>query len=390
MATGVGKTKAVSKLKLVNPATAVKGKKKAPAATKPKQKSNNVLNSSARRTSTITAKSKSAKLPLERDLLMKMYGLMILSRVLEERMIQIYRKGGAYFWIGAPGEEAFGVPLGLLTHKGHGPQYDFLHLHYRGTPTLLAMGMDPADAFRVIMNKATDPCTGGRNFSNHYCFPQWNVVPVSSPIEVQYSMAIGTGLSQRRHQSKGVSIITGGDAGTAEGDFASCLIWSTRPGSELPLYITVQNNRWGISTDFGSQHGEKHIADRGKAFGMRTRIYNGNDPIETYLGIKEDLEYIRKTGKPVLAEFEVSRLYGHSSASGANRIEGEECCIESFKKKLMDEGLLTASRAKQIWDEHFEYVKNLADEINKEPFPTKDSIWDNTFVNNENADWRKF
>lgn len=384
MATGVGKSKAVGKLKLMNPATAIKSKKKPPTPAKQK------LQNSRPKSTAVTAQNHSKKLPLDRDLLMKIYDTMVLSRVLEERMIQIYRKGGAYFWIGAPGEEAFGVPLGLLTHKGHGPQYDFLHLHYRGTPTLLAMGMDPADAFRLIMNKATDPCSGGRNFSNHYCFPQWNVVPVSSPIEVQYSMAIGTGLSQRRHKSKGVSIITGGDAGTAEGDFASCLIWSTRPGSELPLYITVQNNRWGISTDFGSQHGEKHIADRGKAFGMRTRIYNGNDPIETYLGIKEDLEYIRKTGKPVLAEFEVSRLYGHSSASGANRIEGEECCLELFKKKLIDEGLLTASRAKQIWDDHFEYVKNLADQIGKEPFPSKDSIWDHTFVNNENADWRKF
>ena len=330
------------------------------------------------------------KMALDKSLLLKIYDLMVQSRVLEERMIQVYRKGGAYFWIGAPGEEAFGVPLGLLTKKGQGPKYDYLHLHYRGTPTLLALGMDMADALRLIMNKATDPCTGGRNFSNHYCYPEWNVVPVSSPIEVQYSMAIGTAISQRRHKSKGVSIITGGDAGTAEGDFASSLIWSTRPGFELPMYITVQNNRWGISTDFKSQHGEKYIADRGKAFGMRTRVYNGNDPVETYLGIQEDLEYIRKTGKPVLAEFQVSRLYGHSSASGANRIEGEECCLEKFEKKLIDQGFLTSASAKKIWDKYFEKAKNLADEIQKEPAPKADTIWDHTYANNENADWRKF
>jgi 2-oxoisovalerate dehydrogenase E1 component alpha subunit len=331
-----------------------------------------------------------SQLRLEKSLLLKIYDLMVQSRVLEERMIQVYRKGGAYFWIGAPGEEAFGVPLGLLGNIGQGPQHDYWHLHYRGTPTLLAMGMDPKDALRLIMNKATDPCTGGRNFSNHYCYPQWNVVPVSSPIEVQYSVAIGTGISQRRHKSKGVSIITGGDAGSAEGDFASCLVWASRPGFELPLYITVQNNRWGISTSYDTQHGEEHVSDRGKAFGIRTRVYNGNDPEEAYLGIKDDMDYIRKTGKPVLTEFEVSRLYGHSSASGANRIEGEECCIESFRRKLIDNGVMTTQKAKKIWDDHFEVIKKMADAVAKEANPKADSIWDHTYANNENGDWRKF
>jgi len=331
-----------------------------------------------------------SKLKLEKALLLKMYDLMVQSRVLEERMIQVYRKGGAYFWIGAPGEEAFGVPLGLLGKKGKGPKYDFWHLHYRGTPTLLALGMEPADALRLIMNKETDPCTGGRNFSNHYCYPEWNVVPVSSPIEVQYNMAIGTGISQRRNKTQGVSIVTGGDAGSAEADFASCMIWATRPGFELPIYMTVQNNRWGISTSYDTQHAEEHVSDRGKAFGMRTRVYNGNDPEDAYLGIKDDLAYIRKTGKPVLTEFQVSRLYGHSSASGANRIPGEECCIETFEKKLIDNGALTTQKAKKIWDDHFELVKRLADQVATEPNPKADSIWDNTYVNNENADWRNF
>ena len=327
---------------------------------------------------------------LNKSILLKMFDLMVQSRILEERMIQVYRKGDAYFWIGGPGEEAFGVPLGMSVKKGHGPLYDYLHLHYRATPTLLALGMDPRDALRLIMNKATDPCTGGRNFSNHYCYPQWNVVPVSSPIEVQYSMAIGTGLSQRRHQTGTVSIVTGGDAGSAEGDFSSSLIWASRPGFELPLYITVQNNGWGISTNYGSQHGEKHIADRGRAFGLRTRIYNGNDPVESYMGIQEDLRSIRKTGKPVLAEFKVSRLYGHSSASGANPVGGEECCIESFEKRLMDQKILTPVEAKRRKDHHFKNMQKLADEVRKEPPPDVNSLWDHTYFNGENGDWRKF
>ncbi len=176
------------------------------------------------------AKKKSAKkktgksLGLPKEILLHMHSLMVKARVLEERLIKIYKAGDAYFWIGSPGEEAFGVPLGLLADKGHGPMHDYLHLHYRGTPTLVAMGMPMIDSIRLIMNKATDPSTGGRNFCNHYCFPQWNVIPVGSPIEVQYGTAMGTAHVQKRTPgSKGLSIVTGGDAGTAEGDFAPVL-----------------------------------------------------------------------------------------------------------------------------------------------------------------------
>lgn len=339
-------------------------------------------------TSKSTSSSKGLLLP--KDLMVKMYDLMVRSRILEERMIQVYRRGDAYFWIGGPGEEAFGVALGLHVKKGQGPDYDFLHLHYRCTPTLLALGMKDEDALRLIMNKATDPCTGGRNFSNHYCFPDWNVAPVSSPIGIQYGIAIGTAIAQKRRGQNAVSIITGGDAGSAESDFASSLIWSSRPGSELPMYITVQNNKWGISTDYDSQHGEKHVSDRGKPFGIRTGVYNGNDPIEAYIAIQSDLEYIRKTGKPVVSEFQVSRLYGHSSASGANRINGEPCCIETFEKKLVDAKVLTAKECQKIKDDHFEAIREKSDMIREEPAPQAETLWEHTFAHNENADWRKF
>lgn len=327
---------------------------------------------------------------LSPSLLKQMYDLMVRARILEERMIQVYRRGDAFFWIGGPGEEAFGVALGMQVLKGKGPKYDFLHLHYRCTPTLLAMGMKEEDALRLIMNKATDVSTGGRNFANHYCYPEWNVAPVSSPIGIQYSIAIGTAISQKRNKSKGVSIITGGDAGSAEGDFASGLIWASRPGSELPMYITIQNNKWGISTDYDSQHGEKHVSDRGKAFGIRSKVHDGNDPIAAYLAIKEDLAYIRKTGKPAISEFKVSRLYGHSSASGANRVTNEDCCLENFEKKLHKMKVLTLADFKQIREKHFENIRIKTDQIREEPAPTGDSIWDHTYVDNENADWRNF
>ncbi len=302
-------------------------------------------------------KSNSVKFHLPKEQLLHMHDLMVKSRVLEERLIRIYKMGEAFFWIGGPGEEAFGVPLGLLINKGQGIQHDWMHLHYRATPTMIALGMEMIDSIRLIMNRATDPSTGGRNFSNHYCFPKWNVAPITSPIEVQYSHAMGTAWVQKRSQAKGITIVSGGDAGTAEGDFASCLIWSSRPGKELPIFITVQNNRWGISTDYDSQHGEKFISDRAKAFGIRTANIYGNDPEESYIRMKEEMDYIRKERKPVVAEIFVSRLYGHSSASGANFISHEEDPLKMFEAKLLNGGLLKETDAKELYTKYDEESK---------------------------------
>ena len=318
------------------------------------------------------------------------FSLMLKSRVLEERLIKIYKAGEAFFWIGAPGEEAFGVPLGLLVNKGHGVRYDFLHLHYRATPTLVAMGMPMKDAIRLIMNKATDPHTGGRNFSNHYCTSQWNVAPVTSPVEVQYSFSIGTALAQSRSQDSGITVVTGGDAGTAESDFASCLIWASRPERPLPLLITVQNNLWGISTPYKGQHGEERIIDRGVPYGIRTRVINGNDPIESYQALKEEIAYIRKERKPVLLEAQVSRLYGHSSASGANFVDNEVDCVNDFGKRLFQAGVITESEIQTLRSQFEAESRVLMEEVRTEPHPDPQSIWDHTFANNENADWRNF
>src|ERR1700745_307972 len=123
---------------------------------------------------------------LEPKLLVQIHDLMVKARVLEERLIRMYKQSDGYFWIGGPGEEAFNIPLGLQVLKGQGLDYDFLHLHYRSAAVLTAMGMEPLCPIRQMKNVASDPFSGGRNFGNHFSRRAWNVVPVTSTIETQY------------------------------------------------------------------------------------------------------------------------------------------------------------------------------------------------------------
>jgi 2-oxoisovalerate dehydrogenase E1 component alpha subunit len=315
---------------------------------------------------------------LSPELCLKIYDLMLRTRVLEDRLITMYKQGDGYFWIGGPGEEAFSVPLGLLVDKGQGLDHDYLHLHYRCGGTLLAMGADPVDSLRQMRNSVTDPYSRGRNFAGHYTFRKWNVVPITSPIAIQFAIGLGTARAQRK--AKGITIVQGGDAGTAEGDFATALIWSTRRGEELPLLIIVCNNRYGISTPYAGQHGYDQIADRGKAFGMPTAVIDGNDPEASYLALQHAIDYVRTERRPYLLEAMVSRLRGHSSASGANLVKGEIDCLERFEKQLEDRKLLTRAHIDQLRETYTQELAEASKRVRSEPHPEPGSVWEHVFA----------
>jgi len=318
---------------------------------------------------------------LSPELCLKIYDLMLRARVLEDRLITMYKQGDGYFWIGGPGEEALSVPLGLLVDKGQGLDHDYLHLHYRSGGTLLAMGVDPVDSLRQMRNTATDPYSKGRNFVGHYSIRKWNVVPITSPIAVQFSIAIGTARAQRAGSgARGITIVQGGDAGTAEGDFATALVWSSRKGQELPLLMIVANNRYGISTPFAGQHGYDQISDRGKAFGMPTAVIDGNDPEASHAALQTAIEYVRTERKPYLLEAMVSRLRGHSSASGANVVKGELDCLERFERTLEDRELLTRDEMTERRDKYTQDLADASARVRDEPHPDPSSVWDHVFA----------
>src|SRR5437870_3068830 len=148
---------------------------------------------------------------LPADRCLEIYHVLVRTRALEERMIKMSKSGLGHFWIGGPGEEAFNACLGFQVKKGMGPAYDYLHLHYRNSATLVAMGMPLLDGIRQMAMTATDPHSVGRNFSGHFARRNWNVVPVTSVIEVQYTMAPGTAIVQKRFGGDGITIVAGGD-----------------------------------------------------------------------------------------------------------------------------------------------------------------------------------
>jgi 2-oxoisovalerate dehydrogenase E1 component alpha subunit len=317
-------------------------------------------------------------LPFDRCL--ELHRIMARARAMEERMIKMSKSGEGYFWIGGPGEEAFNACLGLQVHKGCGPAFDYLHLHYRNSATLVAMGMPLVDGIRQMAMAMTDPHSAGRNFSGHYAHRDWNVIPVTSVIEVQYVMAPGTALVQKRHGGDGITIVTGGDAGTAEGDFASCLVWSTRPDNQLPVLIIVMNNGWGISTPACGQHGEQHIIDRGAAFGIPGEVVDGNDPVASWHAIDRAMTYCRERRRPFMLEALVSRLYGHSSSSGALRVKNEVDCLARFEEKLIEAGAADRESLAAVREKAQAEADAAVEQAVSEQKPTPEDVYRYTYA----------
>jgi 2-oxoisovalerate dehydrogenase E1 component alpha subunit len=304
---------------------------------------------------------------LPADRCLAIHRVMVRARILEERMIKMSKSGEGYFWIGGPGEEAFNACLGFQVNKGSGPEYDFLLLKYRSSATMLAMGMEPLDAIRQMAMAVSDPFSMGRNFPSHFSRKAWNIVPVTPVIEVQFAIAPGAAIMQKR-KGDGVTIVVGGDAGSAEGDFASCMIWSSRPGNELPVLMIVMNNGWGISTSHCSQHAAEHSTERGKAFGIPGEVVDGNDVVASWFAIERALRYSRSTRRPFMIEAMVSRLYGHSSSSGAPRSQDPDC-IAIFEEKMISAGVAEREALDKVHEDAHAEIDAAAEQVGKEPKP---------------------
>jgi 2-oxoisovalerate dehydrogenase E1 component len=111
----------------------------------------------------------------------------------------------------------------------------------------------------------------------------------------------------------------------------------------------IENNGYGLSTPTNEQYHCRHLADRGKGYGIESFILDGNNIIETYTKVKKLVESIRKRPRPILIEFETFRRRGHEEASGTKYVPKElmeeweaKDPIENFRSYLFSKKILSA------------------------------------------------
>lgn len=311
----------------------------------------------------VSVKLKAGTKDFNKDELLHILKMMLRTRSLDNKAMNLLRQGKTFFHIAASGHEAVQVAIGLSLD----PHKDWLFPYYRDLGTVLTSGITPEEVFLQTFAKATDPASGGRQLPVHWGSKRINLPTQSSPTGTQFLQAVGTALASVKRGERNVSYVSSGEGTTSQGEFHEAVNWASR--EKLPVLFVIQNNKYAISVPVSAQSGGKghSIAEMMAGFGNLHRIkIDGTDFFESYEKVQEAIDYIKSGKGPALIEAEVVRLQSHSSSDDQKKYRDEKeieedmkkCPIEKFAKVLMAKGFLTE-------DEYAEIKKEINDEINE-------------------------
>jgi 2-oxoisovalerate dehydrogenase E1 component alpha subunit len=81
-----------------------------------------------------------------------------------------------------------------------------------------------------------------------------------------------------------------------------------------------------------------------------------------------------------MLEAMVSRLHGHSSASGANLVKEEVDCLVRFEQRLEEKKLLTRAQMDEMRAKYTQELLTASQKVREEPQPKPETVWDYVFA----------
>ena len=189
--------------------------------------------------------------------LLSAYRLMLLSRRIDDKEIQLKNQSKAYFQISGAGHEAILVAAGKQLKSG----YDWFFPYYRDRALCLALGMTPREMFLASVGSKDDPANAGRQMPSHWGHRALNIPSQSSATGTQCLHAVGSADARRiyerveqipdrekRFQPDEITYVSIGDGATlsllanlsnqaishAPSVPAGTLIWGSELGDSVP------------------------------------------------------------------------------------------------------------------------------------------------------------
>jgi TPP-dependent pyruvate/acetoin dehydrogenase alpha subunit len=233
------------------------------------------------------------------------YARMRLIRRFEQEIHRLFLKGEVHGTTHlSAGQEA--VPVGVCSAL---ESEDYVAGTYRGHGHALAKGTDPEALAAEMLGRATGVC-GGRAGSMNVVDLEHGLVGCFGIVGGSIAAATGAAVSAQRQGRVAVAFF--GDGAANQGYFHECLNWAEV--FDLPVVYVCENNFYGEFTPMGSVTAGGEIAIRATAYGMSSRVVDGNDLWAVREAALEAVQRARGGAGPTLLECQTYRHYGHSKS----------------------------------------------------------------------------
>ncbi len=279
---------------------------------------------------------------LTREQHLDLYYFMRLNRELEEQMVRLFRQnkivGGLYPSLG---QEAISVGTAYALSPG-----DWIAPMIRNIGALLVRGFKPRDVMMQHMARYDSPTRGKDGTSHLGDLKDRHVIAPTSVLGDLIPIMTGVAMAGRYLGQKIVSMTWIGDGGTSTGAFHEGLNFASV--QKAPFVLIVENNHWAYSTPVEKQSGLKNLADRARAYGIRSEIVDGNDVVAVVRTAREAVEHARAGNGPVLIEAKTMRMRGHAQHDAAEYVP--KAMLESWKPRDPIARFEKWLTEKKLWD----------------------------------------
>jgi len=275
----------------------------------------------------------------------RLYRLMLMERILDNRMLGLQRQGRIGFYGPSVGQEAT-IVAPAMTLEGN----DWIFPQYREPGAALARGMPLLDLVNQFMGNAAD-AVHGRQMPCHYVFRNGNFMSISSCVGTQIPLAVGAAWAAKIRGDRVVTLVYFGDGGTSTSDFHAGMNFAGV--FRAPTVFVCNNNQWAISLPVARQTASETIAQKALAYGFDGVRVDGNDALAVYRAARDAVRRARAGGGPTLIECVTYRLGPHSSSDDPSRYRDERE-VEAWWRHDPLTVYQSYLRHLGIWTEEFE------------------------------------
>jgi len=263
---------------------------------------------------------------ISKELMLDMYRRMLLSRRVDEKIIEMYRAGLPGMIHLCFGEEAVGVGVCSALEKD-----DYVLSTHRGKGHYIAKGGNLKAMMAELMGKKTGS-NMGKGGAMHIIDRSVGMLGANGIVGSSLPIACGAALSAKLRKSGQVTVGFYGDGAANSGPCHESMnlagIW------KLPVVFVCENNFYQVSVPLSKHSSVEDFYVRAAGYGIPGSKVDGMDVVAVYEAARQAVQRARSGEGATVLECKTYRFRGHAESDPtcglAYRCEEE---IASWKER---------------------------------------------------------